>query len=313
MKKLIKQLFIFLIPIFFVCLGIVIVDPYDYFGLSPFKGDNIKQKIAKADDSSRRIRLVNFKKNPQKNVIIGASQIGHINTDSIPSRNWANIANGGANIDDEITTFWQISKDYPLDTVLFSIEPYNYTVSTGYNTHQMMTDAYKMIENPLFYFVDRYVYKTTISFVLSLLRGEKNKIKLSEEPEQNRDAFWRSQLDVAERNLLMTKEHPDLLHKIREMVDYCHLNNICMICVIPISHTDIYYIYKDYMDQVLLPEITKEFDVVYNFMLPNSFTEDKRNFGDPLHAHGENFIYMNGLFYETLDTTYLKIYKKNER
>ena len=147
MKRVIIRTFLFLLPFVIYVIAIIIVDPFSYFwdGLFVGKKDNIVRVV----DSSRRIRLVNFKKNPKRNIIIGASQAGHIIADSLPGNNWSNICNGGANISDELYTFWHIADKYPLDTVLFSIEPYNYLLSNGKDTRSVTTDAFKMLNNNL--------------------------------------------------------------------------------------------------------------------------------------------------------------------
>lgn len=311
MKCLIKKLILFLVPCFIVCLIILVIDPYDYFGVSPFAGDEDKIRIAKVEDSSRRQRIINYRKHPTKNIIIGASQIGHIDAQNIGGGNWSNIANGGANIDDEVIVFWQIVNDYPIDSVLFSVEPYNYTVSDGHSSHQMMTDAYKMITNPLLYFVDRYVYKTTASYIIhqsKKLISKKNE-EITEAPNSTKDAFWNSQIELAKSNLKNRRNSNLLRENIQEIVKYCRDNNIYIAAVVPMSHVDLYNVFSEYKEAIFLLEVTSDFGIVYDFMIPNSFTQNKENFGDPLHAHGESDIYIDAIFKKGSNNEYFKLYK----
>lgn len=303
MKKVLFKTFLFLLPFFLYGVAVVIIDPFSYFWEGLFLGE--KENVVKVLDSSRRLRLVKYKHNPKSNIIIGASQAEHIDTNEMPGDNWANICNGGANISDELYTFWQIVEKYPIDTVLFSVEPYNYLLSTGTDTRSVTTGAFKMLYNPLYYFTDTYVNKAFIQLMKGIF--DENSLLVSEAPNTSQDVFWEKQSQKARReyNNTIGLNKDGLDKEIMRMVNYCRDNNITLIGIVPIGHTDLYEVYSDYKPQ-FLNRINKIFPKVYDFFFPNDFTEERKNFGDPFHAKGENYIYINGIYHN--DSIHCKKY-----
>lgn len=197
MKDFLKKLAVFLSPFLLPLILVLLIDPYDYYGMSIMKGDAVKQKIAKNVDSNRRTSISLFMKNPTRNIIVGASQAEHINVSDIPGRNWSNLCQGGANISDEIETFWAIANKFELDSIIFSIEPYNFLQSNGKNVSVITKDALKFLDEPWHYFIDRYVYKAIFQFFKAKLTNEIS----SEAPDMGRDEFWQVQLSKA-RNVM---------------------------------------------------------------------------------------------------------------
>lgn len=304
MKKLIKNLLLFLIP--FMCIGIalLLIDPYDYFGLSIVPGDTLKVECARKVDYSRRQNLVNYRKVPKKNVIIGTSQTRRIEVQNIPSDGWAQLSMGGAGVSDELDMFWWVAERYPLDSVILGFDPWNYARSTGYNSADVTETAFKLIENPARYFVDKIVYHAACEYVKAAIKGEK---EVSEAPNQSRDSFWEHELDYVRKCMVQPSESPVVRQRLEEIRDYCTEKGIQLRIIIPVSHTDVFGITQDYYMSYFRPELVDIFGVVYDFMEPNELNGDKENFGDPCHMKGDK-VYIDALFRNDLENC--KIIKK---
>lgn len=304
MKKLLKNLFLFSIPFLLCAIIVVLIDPFDYFELSLFKDNQIKTDIARKVDSHRRYKLINYKKNPKDNVILGASQTIRILEENIPSDNWANLAQGGASMDDKIATFWHVMEHHKVDTVFFALDPFNYANSSGRSVHSVTQTALELIDNPLLYFFDKYVLEATVSFAGSFF---KDTVIVNENPDATRDDFWATQLVKVKNRMTTPIMSSTLREELQAIKSYCDKNNIVIVAFVPIAHSDLFYIEEDFLKSYFFPEIVNIFGTVYDFHYPNSFTSNRDNFGDPFHAVGDS-IYINTFWKQ--DTTLCHIITK---
>lgn len=298
-----KKVFLFSIP--FICwfFIILIVDPYDYFGISIFENDMIKKEIAIEADHGRRYEFIRYRKNPQKNIIIGDSQLQHLDETTIPGGRWAQLSTPGSGIEDEVYILEELTKHYKLDTVLLGVNPFEFVYQESATPLPVTKSAYKLTRKPYLYFFDRCVYSATFDYIYSITFNKG--LITKDTPDMSKDVFWNKQLDFARRHLnnkTPQKIRVDQLKRIRQLADEYDFK---VISVIPISHTDLYRIYSGYINEELLPLLSVYTDVIYDFHFPNNFTRDKNNFGDPFHAVNDNDIYVNSLFRG--DTTYCKV------
>ena len=81
-KNITKKRGIFITPIIIWIIVVVIVDPFNYFNIS--KSIFLESKIESAKKlNSLLYNLIEFKNNPQPNIIIGDSRIRKLPTDRI--------------------------------------------------------------------------------------------------------------------------------------------------------------------------------------------------------------------------------------
>lgn len=304
MLKFFRKILFFLIPFIIWFIIILLVDPYDYWGLSLFKGDTQKLEIAKAADTGRRTEFIDFKKNPRKNLVIGDSQLQHVDFGS----SWAHLSTPGSGIEDEIFILKKMVEYASIDTVLFGINPYEFVSKVTSEPLPVTKSAFKIIDAPYFYFFDRCVYSSTVDFLIKRMKGDKSVDK--DTPNMSKDDFWKQQLALGQEHL-NKRSNPAIRDKqLSEICDIADKNNICILVVVPIAHTDLYEMYREYLEVDFIGMLNKHFDVIYDFYYPNDFTRNKDNFGDPFHAINDNEIYVNSIFRS--DTTYCKIIMNNE-
>ncbi len=281
---------------------IAIIDPYDCFGLSPFKGDSIKFEIAQISDHNRRNEFISFYNSPKRNIILGDSQLQHLETQTIPGGNWAQLSTPGSGIEDEVYLLEKISSDFDIDTLLLGINPYEFVHQTSSIPLHVTKSAIELAENNLYYFFDRYVFSSTIDFVLSKLIDS---YRVKEDlPDVSKEEFWQIQLGKGKSHLEKKTNRIIREKQLESIKSICNQKNIKVLVVIPISHIELYDMYDSYLEGELLPLLSKYFDDIYDFYYPNSFTEKKDNFNDPFHAIDDNDIYVNAIFHG--DTTYCR-------
>ena len=159
----------------------------------------------------------------------------------------------------------------------------------------------------MYYCTDTYVNKAFFRIVRGVI--DESRFNASEAPDVSENEFWESELSRANSDYSATinLDKNSLDKELKKMVSYCNDNNITIIGIVPIGHSDLYSIYDDYKTE-FIDRITDIFPTVYDFFFPNEFTINRDNFGDPFHAHGENWIYLNGLYNN--DSVHCKKYIK---
>lgn len=298
MIKFIRYAILFAIPFLIWFLIILVTDPYDYWGISPFEGDKQKLEIAKLEDHGRRLEFISFKQNPRRNIVIGDSQLQHIDFGS----SWAQLSTPGSGIEDEIFILKKMAEYAKIDTVMIGINPYEF-VRVSSAPLPVTKSAFKIIDSPYYYFFDRCVYSVTFNFLLKRLKGDTTVDK--ELPNMNKDEFWKQQLLSGKQHLEKRANRKVREAQLTEIKDICEANQIIPLIVVPMAHTDLYEMYKEYVEGEFLEMLKSHFDVIYDFYVPNDFTSDKENFGDPFHANNDNQYYINAIFHG--DSTYCRI------
>lgn len=303
MNKFLKTLSLFSIPFILVFILVLLIDPYDYFGLSVCKNNRVKVECARKVDYSRRQNLINYARSPKPNVIIGTSQTRRILVENLPSGNWAQLSMGGAGISDELDMFWHIASKYDIDSLIIGFDPWNYAISTGYNSSDVTETAFKMMDNPVRYFFDKIVYKAGFEYVKTWFSKD---VEITEKPDETKDVFWQKELNYVRKCMSNPSYNPEVRKRLEEMRNYCKEKDITLTVIVPVSHTDVYDITKEYYDTYFINELVDIFGTVYDFMSPNSYNTDKSHFGDPCHMIGDS-IYIDVLFKGGTDNYKLNI------
>ena len=302
MLKFFRKVLLFSIPFLIWFFVIFLVDPYDYWGYSLFKDNLQKHEIGKSEDSGRRQEFIGFKKNPRRNLVISDSQLQHVDF----GEKWAHLSAPGSGIEDEIFILKKMIEYSPIDTVLFGVNPFEFVSKVNSQPLPITKSAFKIIDAPYFYFFDRCVYSSTTRFLMKRIKGDNTVEK--DTPNMSKEDFWKQQLLLGKQHLEKRSDPRLRESQLVEIADIISKNNITLLIVIPIAHTDLYKMYGEYVEGEFLSMLKKYFNVIFDFYYPNDFTENKENFGDPFHANNDNQIYVNSILHK--DTTYCRIYSK---
>lgn len=286
------------------CL-ILLIDPFDYWGISPFQNDLLKTEIAKLSDHSRRYEFIAYKNSPKKNIILGDSQLQHLDANKIPGGRWAQLSTPGSGVEDELYLLEEFSRTFEIDSVIIGINPFEFVSQYSSLPLPITQSALKLVNEPYFYFFDRCVYSATFNYILELIFEKYNQNR--EVPNSTKEVFWEKQMKAGRDRIFKKTERTIREEQLKKIVEICETRKITPIIVIPLTHSDLYDIYGEYINTELLPLLKQYFGVVYNLYYPNSFTENRSNFEDPFHARNDNEIYINAIFKN--DTTYCKIFR----
>ena len=309
MIKLIKKVFIFLLPFLLFLLSVYLIDPYDYFNKG--KMNELKNKIAFISDYGRRLYFISYKKNPEPNAILGYSQAGVIKIPNIPEPGWCKLTFGGADTWEAIESFKVISANPGLKKVFIDINPFNYIVACSRVYNKASSRSYQAIQllsNPSKYFYDKEVVWSSYMYLKSRILRDTSYVKLGN-PEGTKDIFWEDQLKTARTSFKGDPEisRKELLKSLQEIKQYCDLHKIEIVIFSSMMHTELQDIARDFKIKVFLPDIIGIFGEIKDFAYPNEYTEIRQNFGDPFHVSSDS-IYINALWKN--DNTFCKIITK---
>lgn len=292
MKKLIVRLLIFGIPLYVYILAMVLVDPYNYFNISNLIDSNAKKEISYKLNYCIW-KSIEFKRQPNPNILLGDSRVAGINTDEIKKdahASFYNFAYGGATLPEIIDTFWFADRQVKLKIVYIGI---------GFNFYNARVSRNRFIEakdisnNLLYYFTNRNVWQSFFSLVFK--RVAKVDVGIGK-VRSDKDVFWHHQLNVSAVNYYKRYLYPKEYYlELKKISDYCKINNIKLVFIVPATHLDLQDIVGKYgLDAAHSRFIYDliELGDVYDFDYPNDFTRNKNNFSDPFHPHERNFMFL---------------------
>lgn len=309
MKTFIKRVLFCSLPICFVIICTIVVDPYYLL----FKGREFNQTkfdIGYSYDQGHRYKLFTFLNSPKPNIILGASEINPIHERNIPEDGWHSLSFGGAKLEESIDLFWKISKENQLKKVIFApefIKFYNAIIDEDilrYSWESTQSSmSFDIFDDKCKYIVDEYTIKTSFYFILDKLGVTSTRNK----PQTSKDLFWKTQLDYAKVQYskpVREEKKVQIYSQFKDIADYCNSHNILVQIVLPIQHVDlisleyaddIYPLYRDYLNHLIA-----YFGAIYYFDYPNEYSSNDNLFSDPFHYVSSD-IYLNNIW-ETKDS-----------
>jgi hypothetical protein len=283
MKKLIFLSFIFIIPYLIYSLIVVVVDPYNYFGLFKFTSNNEKALISKKINYALW-HLIEYKNAPVENILIGDSRMSRLKSDlieQITGNKYYNFAYGGGTLEESISTFWEAEKIIDLKNVVIGVNFNNFSAN---NIRNRIPGAVAIMKNPLLYLTNWNVLQSTVSVAKKeLLRAS---IQI-ERPSISKKDFWKQKLNNTSRRFYSNYQYPEETWiKLSKVIQYCNANNITVRFVVLPTHVALQNKIKEYglesANKRFLSDLRK-LGVVYDFDLPTELTMNKKNFSDPFH------------------------------
>lgn len=294
MKK--KQIII-LSVIAFLLIGyittVVIIDPYNYFDTQMVNQD-IKNRIA-FPLNERLSKIIDFKKNPSPNILIGDSRIQNIRSASIKKvtgYDYYNFGYGGCNLPELIETFWFAAENQKLENVYIGI---SFGMYNKYNNTNLFTNAQK--SSNLF----NYIFNSTNFQVIYYFAKDalsKEEIVLGIPDVKDKETFWQQKIDEQTQKYYQGYRYPEDFYKsLIEIRDYCAANKINLNFFIPPEYVELHEKVVEFSltnEYQRFVDDTKTLGRLYDFNIDNEFNRNKDNFFDPFH------------FLRTMDTLLIK-------
>lgn len=306
MRRFLILLLIFLSPFLLICGVVTIVDPY---GLFRANRNQEKRECALSMDHGILSYPVEYKREPQPNLIIGESR-ANINLTIIPEEGWSKFSFGGAPTPAYLKSFWFAAKQGKLKKVILIMDTYSYisAMNMGSDAFEVSED---MIDHPYKYFTSKLVLETCYKY-LTTSKEQVNKTIRTD------TAFWNQQIEhgrsmctaaVMNKQLFMkTVEHINLM--LKDIKEYCDTNDIEIIIVSPSVSVDLINVFCGAGDcySNAMRSLVDIFGYVLDFGYSNVFTNNPENYKDPFHLRDFN-VYVRGIWEG--DTTLYRTINRN--
>ena len=280
-KILLRKGSIFIIPIIIWMILVVVVDPFNYFNIS--KNISKESKIESAQKlNSLLYNLIEFKNNPQPNIIIGDSRIRKLPTDrikEITGDSYYTLHANAAKFNEIIDLFWEANKYSRLENVILGI---NFNIFNEYAYSDRVSDAKELIETPLMYIFNQDILETVFLALKNHIIG------IKKEPKRDGKKFWKYTINTTAKNQYSKWKKPKkILERLKEVDTYCKEKNINLTLLIVPNHRDFHSRLVEFKlseEEHLFKQDIKMFSNVIDYDFSNKITNCRNCFGDPLHT-----------------------------
>jgi hypothetical protein len=264
-----------------VGLPVYLVNPYGLFSRG-----SIVEEAVRAENAARvnqaLLSVVSFTHDPQRNILLGDSQMAHFRVTEIrriTGHPFSNLAYGGGTLAEAITSFWYAARTVQLQRVYFGVSFYTFIDGA----RNRVEPAEQLLRNPLARFTSGDVLEATWDDILAQYLHHAANYR----PSVNATAFWQQQLGELVRRKESYPVSAHTLGELEEIANYCRAHGIAFAFVIPPQHQDV----RDRIAQLGMQEEYRAFKATLTAMAPsydcdiaNAATRDVGNFQDPFHT-----------------------------
>ncbi|MBT3612127.1 MAG: hypothetical protein HN522_04210 [Flavobacteriales bacterium] len=297
-KILLRKGSVFILPIIaWICI-VVAIDPFNYFNLTKIISQQSKEKSAQKLNSLLYNSL-HFKNHPTTSIIIGDSRIRRLPIQKIKELtgdDYYTLHSNAAKLNEIIDLFWLTNKYTKLENVIIGL---NFNLYNEYAYSNRVADVQEMIRNPLIYIFNWNIAETIYLALKNELFGVQKNNRL------NKEKFWEHKISTFATNQYSKYRHPDsTLKRLREVGAYCLKNKINLNLIIVPHHKEFHDRLVDFKltrEEIQFKEEIRHIGRVIDFDYPNSITNCKSCFTDPIHTNDSiSEIIVNDIFTDSL-------------
>ena len=286
-KILLRKGSIFIFPIIaWICI-VVIVDPFNYFNVSNTISENAKERSAQ-QINSLLYNTINFKNNLTNSIIIGDSRIRKLPTEEIKKLtgdDYYTMHSNAAKLNEIIDLFWFSDSLYfsasstNLENVIIGI---NFNLYNEYSYSNRVADVKKLLDN-------KFIYIFNWSILEAVYLALKNDFfSLNPNKKKNKETSWDYIIKTIAKNHYSKYKHPkETLLRLGEIGSYCKVNNINLVFLIVPHHKEFHNRLVKFNlvdEEENFKNDIKNIGRVIDFDFPNSITNCKSCFSDPIHT-----------------------------
>ena len=275
---------LFILPLLLFGLGLIAIDPFNFFGLPSVISDAVKSRTSRPLNVVLW-KMIDYSHHPNANILLGDSRMNNIDLDylnRVSPVHYYNLAYGGAAMDEILDSFWFANK------IVGGLK----NVYVGVNLN-LWNKFYRqgragmfplMQQNPFNYLINRTVLKAAGYNVYYQLSGGDPKIGA---PSLTRDQFWQWQLHQTTNfyygNFAPSEQY---FAEMQKIVRYCSLHNTKLVFVIFPTHLDLQQRLIDLnlrQEDEQLRASLRALATTFDFDYPSELTRAASNFSDPYH------------------------------
>lgn len=287
MKKLLLKSLLFCLPFTLYGLTVFVIDPFNYFNVSHVIRDDIKERISHPMNY-RLWRMVEYRRRPVDNILLGDSRMMNLNTDQIENltgEEYFNFALGGGSLFEAIETFWYANNLARLKHVYVGV---NFNLFNKFYNVNQARHVKQYFDNPFLYLTDKVVFTSGLKLLQSTLFGSEVNVESSG---MSHDEFWRFQLDVSATRHFAKYKYPDkAVSDLRAIASYCDSAGIELAFVVFPEHQSLHQRIEDFnlaSEYARFNTDLREIAHVYDFNHRSEMTQRAENFRDPYHSTDE--------------------------
>jgi hypothetical protein len=234
MNRFLRRFLLFFTPLFALALVVLIVDPYNYFFDHNFVPNKVKfHVINRSAESMPRgntlWKLIDFKKHPVKNILIGDSRAYDLNVDTVRKFSgiqFYNFGVPGGNYNSIIETFWYLTSLVKPERVYIQVGFHNYSENSSYD---LMADAKKVYKRPYFFFSRFYFLQESFLDLYYSVKG----VPTDQTDGKFNEQTWNRTLQSQGNSALASMKYPAKYHdELVKISKYCTDNNIELVFII---------------------------------------------------------------------------------
>jgi len=282
-KTFLRRLALFSVPAV-VCLAVMImIDPFNFFGVSHVVPDGLKSEISQKINYAMW-KMLAYRQDPVPNLLLGDSRVADLDeeyVEDITGVPWTNFGYGGGSLREAIQTFWFASEHVELERVCFGVNLHTYNAN---NNKDRVSEVEAALRNPLLYCVNANVVTAAGKLITAMIMGEPESIG---RPPMTREEFWKFQLEQVTRVYFEGYRYPADYHRdLTEVAEHCRREGIELLFVVMPNHVELQAKVEEHglVDEaVRFRQDLAQWGPVYDFAFANEMTEDRANYRDPYH------------------------------
>lgn len=283
MYRFLKTSILLSIPFLIWTLLVVVVDPFNYFGVSSVFSNETKAMNAEKLNSLL-YRSVAFKNSPSPNILVGDSRTDLLPTQDIEKKtgkSFRKLTTNAAKLN-EIIELVYFANDYQkLKTVVIGI---NFNMFNEFGYADRVKDVKEMIDMPT-----RYVFNSSVAeTIYYVVRGALTGKNIVDQPPMTREEFWKWNIDEKATHWYGKYKYPTQLYSdILKLDDFAVNNDITLIFVVVPHHIEFHDRLIDYglgNEELKFKDFLRGLkSPVIDYDYKNVITTNKENFSDPVH------------------------------
>ncbi len=289
LRRFLRQVFLLLLPFVLILGAVAIVDPYSMFGSELIVNNGLKRR--NLDHSGRTMsfsnvmwKMLEFKRDPQPNVIIGDSRLSYFDLDhlrKVAGEDHYNFGVPGGNHRTTFDLFQYADSVGDLRKVYLQV---SFRTMRPDMNWDIVQEPSVLTDRPLLYLTNRRVIEAAALNLYSLAKGDG--MKYDELPP-----------DQWDRVIAMEKENIDgfamddrIFDRIGRIAEHCKEKGIELVLLEYPMHPDLQAMYRDAGLLDLRERYVKRMRSIAPYIdldVPGLFPADRALWRDPLHLTPE--------------------------
>ncbi len=288
MKKFFYKSSLFCLPLVLWVVVVVLVDPFNYFNLSPLFPDRVK-KINAMPLNRLMYNMFEEARHPCENLVIGDSRSYELriaDIERVSGEKYFHLSSSAMKLNESVSLYYIAYRNKPLKKVYFTI---NYNMFNQFSYADRVTSVSSILANPLLYIFDRSVAQASYLVVRGYLQGAP---ALDSTPPMTREDFWELNIRVKANDYYGKYKYPTELYRSMEgMVEHARSHGVQIVFIIIPHHVEMQQRVEDYGLTVQMIRFKRDLYrlgvPVIDYDYPNDITSRQENFNDPIHYNEE--------------------------